>query len=129
MNERDAGSMEHKPLIQCAIKGIANYGAIEPILVSSMDTQLMRAACNGFKADNCTLTAITLNRINDFVASHCRLAINIIDLLARAVVIIGSKRELYYTLALSGHAFKDCRVLFLYLATGKLPLQFLIDIH
>ena len=52
MDKCDARGMEHKPLIQCTIKGIANYGAIETILVSSMDTQLMCAARDGFKADD-----------------------------------------------------------------------------
>ena len=106
--------MQHKPFACRAIKGIANYGTIEPILVGCMDTQLMRAPCNGFKADNCTLTAITFNRANDFIACYCKFSVEIIDLLTWTVIIIGSKRKLYYTLAFLRHAVKDCRVLFLY---------------
>ena len=96
--------MEHESSGSCAIERIAHNGAIEPILVGCMDTQLMRAACNGFKAHDATHAAITLNSSNDPVTCHSRLAINKIDLLPRTVLVIGGERKFYDTITFFRHS-------------------------
>ena len=129
VDKRDARRMQHESFAGCTIESIAHNGAIEPILVGCVDTQLMRAAGNGFKADNRARTAIALNSADDLVACHCRLAIDGIDLLTGAVVVIGRKRQVDNAFALLRYALKNSSILFFDFTLCKATLQFLVDLH
>ena len=125
----DARCVEHEPFGCSTIEGIAHNGAIEPLLVCRMDTQLMGATGQRLKADDSTLPPAALDRSDDLVACHSRLACGIIDLLARTVFVVSRKRKFYYTLISLGNAIKYCHVLLFHLAPCKLALEFLVHLH
>ena len=94
-----------------------------------VDTQLVRASGHRLKADNSAVASITLYIADNLVTCHRRFSGNIIHLLPRAVLVIGSKRQFNYSLAPLRNTFKHGLILFCDLARCELTLQILIYLH
>ena len=75
--------MKHKAFGFLAIDFVTNYRCAKTLGVGSVDTQLMRAACNGVEAYACATFGVALN----LKQGVCRTAIGS-DHLSWAVVIV-----------------------------------------
>lgn len=55
--------MEHQALGTCAVDVVTDDWGIQALGMGSMDTQLVRATCNGIEAYACAAFSIALNLI------------------------------------------------------------------